>query len=55
MMADVMRMRLKILRDEGYLMEPVPRDALFDIVPSQIGLFDVITSAITIAQPTTQV
>lgn len=24
MMADVMRMRLKILRDEGYLMEPVP-------------------------------
>lgn len=52
MMADVMRMRLKIL---SYLMEPVPRDALFDIVPSQIGLFDVITSAITITQPTTQV
>ena len=55
MMADVMRMRLKILRDEGYLMEPVPRDALFDIVRAQIGLFEVVTSLTTTAQPTTQV
>ena len=54
-MADVMRMRLKILRDEGYFMEPELRDALFDIVRAQIGLFEVVTSLTTTAQPTTQV
>ncbi len=40
--AAVMRMRLKILRDEGYFMEPELRDALFDIVLAQIDLFEVI-------------
>ena len=53
--AAVMRMRLKILRDEGYFMEPELRDALFDIVLAQISLFEVVTSLTTTAQPTTQV
>lgn len=53
--AAVMRMRLKILRDEGYFMEPELRDALFDIVLAQISLFQVVTSRTTTAQPTTQV
>ena len=53
--AAVMRMRLKILRDEGYFMEPELRDALFDLVLAQISLFQVVTSLTTTAQPTTQV
>ena len=53
--AAVMRMRLKILRDEGYFMEPELRDALFDIVLAQIDLFEVIAPLTTTAQPTTQV
>ena len=53
--AAVMRMRLKILRDEGYFMEPELRDALFDIVLAQIDLFEVIAPPTPTAQPTTQV
>lgn len=53
--AAVMRMRLKMLRDEGYFMEPELRDALFDLVLAQISLFQVVTSLTTTAQPTTQV
>lgn len=53
--AAVMRMRLKILRDEGYFMEPELRDALFDIVLAQIDLFEVIAAPTPTAQPTTQV
>lgn len=53
--AAVMRMRLKILRDEGYFMEPELRDALFDIVLAQIDLFEVIAPLTPTAQPTTQV
>lgn len=53
--AAVMRMRLKILRDEGYFMEPELRDALFDIVLAQIDLFEVIAPPTPIAQPITQV
>lgn len=53
--AAVMRMRLKILRDEGYFMEPELRDALFDIVLAQISLFEVIAPPTPTAQPTTQV
>lgn len=53
--AAVMRMRLKIFRDEGYFMEPELRDALFDIVLAQIDLFEVIAPPTPTAQPTTQV
>ena len=53
--AAVMRMRLKILRDEGYFMEPELRDALFDIVLAQIDLFEVVAPPTPTAQPTTQV
>lgn len=53
--AAVMRMRLKILRDEGYFMEPELRDALFDIVLAQIDLFEVIAPPTPTAQPITQV
>ena len=53
--AAVMRMRLKILRDEGYFMEPELRDALFDIVLAQIDLFEVIAPPTPTAQSTTQV
>ena len=53
--AAVMRMRLKILRDEGYFMEPELRDALFNIVLAQIDLFEVIAPPTPTAQPTTQV
>ena len=44
--AAVMRMRLKILRDEGYFMEPEL---------AQIDLFEVIAPPTPTAQPTTQV
>ena len=53
--AAVMRMRLKLLRDEGYFMEPELRDALFDIVLAQIDLFEAIAPPTPTAQPTTQV
>ena len=53
--AAVMRMRLKILRDEGYFMEPELRDALFEIVLAQIDLFEVVAPPTPTAQPTTQV
>ena len=53
--AAVMRMRLKILRDEGYFMEPELRDALFDIVLAQIDLFEVIAPPTPTPQPPTQV
>ncbi len=53
--AAVMRMRLKMLRDEGYFMEPELRDALFDLVLAQISLFQVVTSLTTTAQTHTQV